>query len=236
MDVVLKERLRDISALEEIAKTLESRQSNQVATEARLKALRENYVTLVKKWQAIQIRAKKMGNNADAYTDAATQAETSRLQQINRLVRKVDKLGVEPQQREYLLGRLNQIKGVTLFEIARHSASRDEIYSKLQESTNQLRETKARLSTIETLLADNKTVIQNKHSGKFPALKDKTVLLQQQTAEARVVYQTYLRSLAKSLLDERRQRLTNYITETYLGMERVENMNAPVTPKASEKL
>ena len=236
MDVLLKERLRDISALEEIAKTLESRQSNQAATEARLKALRENYVTLVKKWQAIQIRAKKMGNNADAYTDAATQAETSRLQQINRLVRKVDKLGVEPQQREYLLGRLNQIKGVTLFEIARHSASRDEIYSKLQESTNQLRETKARLSTIETLLADNKTVIQNKNSRKFPALKDKTVLLQQQTAEARVVYQTYLRSLAKSLLDERRQRLTNYITETYLGMERVENMNAPVTPKASEKL
>ncbi len=236
METLISVRLRDISALQEVAETLEARKTTIANTEARLKALREHYVELVKKWQAIQVRAKKIGNNADAYTDAATQAETTRLQQINRLIRKLDKLNLDSQQHDYLLGRLNQIKGVTLFEVARHSASRDEIYSKLQESTNQLRETKARLNTIETLLADNKTVIQNKNSAKFPTLKAKALLLQQQTADARVMYQNYLRSLAKTLLDDRRQRLTNYITETYLGMERVENKAAPITPKASEKL
>jgi DNA anti-recombination protein RmuC len=61
--------------------------------------LRDNYVTLVKKWQAVQIRAKRMGNNADAYTEAATQAETARLQQINRLLRKVNKLGLDATSR-----------------------------------------------------------------------------------------------------------------------------------------
>lgn len=236
METLLTIRLRDISALEEVAKTLESRKSTLPATDARLKALRENYVVLVKKWQAIQIRAKKMGNNADAYTDAATQAETARLQQINKLIRKLDKLNLDSQQHDNLLGRLNQIKGVTLFEVARHSASRDEIYDKLQESTNQLRETKARMTTIESLLADNKAVIDNKNSVKFPALKTKALLLQTQTADARVMYQNHLRALAKSLLEDRRQRLTTYITETYLGMERVENKTTPIAPKASEKL
>jgi hypothetical protein len=53
---------------------------------------------------------------------------------------------------------------LTQFEVARHAASRDEIYEKLQESTEQLRETKSRLATVETLLADNQNVLQRKNS------------------------------------------------------------------------
>jgi acyl carrier protein phosphodiesterase len=233
---LLETRLRDIAALQEVAQTLESRQTQLPDVETRLKALRENYVTLVKKWQAVQIRAKRMGTNADAYTDAATQAETARLQQINRLARKVGKLNLDSAQDQELQERLNRLKNLTLFEVARHAASRDEIYNKLQESTEQLRDTKARLATVETLLADNQTVTQHKNSQKFPALKDKAISLQTQVADAKLMYQTYLRSLAKNLIEERRQRLTTYITETYLGMERVDTKTSSTAPKASEKL
>lgn len=236
IQLLLETRLRDIAALQEVAQTLESRQTQLPDVEKRLKALRENYVTLVKKWQAVQIRAKRMGTNADAYTDAATQAETARLQQINRLARKVGKLNLDSAQDQELQERLNRLKNLTLFEVARHAASRDEIYNKLQESTEQLRDTKARLATVETLLADNQTVTQHKNSQKFPALKDKAISLQTQVADAKLMYQKYLRSLAKNLIEERRQRLTTYITETYLGMERVDTKTSSTAPKASEKL
>ncbi|MBH1972004.1 tetratricopeptide repeat protein [Moraxellaceae bacterium AER2_44_116] len=236
IQLLLETRLRDIAALQEVAQTLESRQTQLPDVEKRLKALRENYVTLVKKWQAVQIRAKRMGTNADAYTDAATQAETARLQQINRLARKVGKLNLDSAQDQELQERLNRLKNLTLFEVARHAASRDEIYNKLQESTEQLRDTKARLATVETLLADNQTVTQHKNSQKFPALKDKAISLQTQVADAKLMYQKYLRSLAKNLIEERRQRLTTYITETYLGMERVDTKTRFNAPKASEKL
>ena len=110
------------------------------------------------------------------------------------------------------------------------------IYEKLQESTVQLRDTKSRLATVETLLADNQNVLQRHNSQKFPALKDKALALQTQVDDAKLTYKNYLRTLAKSLIEERRQRLTTYITETYLGMERVENKPSPVAPKVSEKL
>ncbi|PTQ88180.1 tetratricopeptide repeat protein [Agitococcus lubricus] len=240
LQTLIEERLRDITALQEVAQTLESRRPELAAKEAQLKVLRDKYVGLVKKWQAIQIRAKRLGTNADAYSEAATQAETARLQQINKLIRKVSKLGLDEKQSQELLTRLNRLKDLTLFEVARHAASRDEIYEKLQDSTNQLRETKARLATVETLLADNKAVVQRNNSQKFPSLKAKAEKLQGEVADAKLMYQNYLRSLAKNLIDERRQRLTAYIAETYLGMERTESKLAPAdtapTPKASEKL
>jgi hypothetical protein len=177
-----------------------------------------------------------MGTNADAYSDAATQAETARLQQINKLLRKVSKLGLDAKQDQEMQDRLNRLKSLTIFEVARHAASRDEIYEKLQESTEQLRDTKSRLATVETLLADNQNILQRHNSQKFPALKDKALALQTQVDDAKLTYKNYLRTLAKSLIEERRQRLTTYITETYLGMERVENKPSPVAPKVSEKL
>lgn len=236
INTLLNTRLRDITALQEVAQTLEARQTALTENETKLKALRESYVVLVKKWQAVQLRAKRMGSNADAYTDAATQAETARLQQINKLMRKSGKLSLDSKQEQEMQDRLNRLKNLTMFEIARHAASRDEIYQKLQESTEQLRDTKSRLATVETLLADNKQVAEAKSSQKFPALKDKTLALQTQVADARIMYQGYLRTLAKGLIEERRQRLTTYITETYLGMERVEQKTSPAASKVSEKL
>ncbi len=236
INTLLATRLRDITALQEVAQTLEARQAVLPETETKLKALRESYVVLVKKWQAVQVRAKRMGSNADAYTDAATQAETARLQQINKLMRKSGKLSLDSKQEQEMQDRLNRLKNLTMFEIARHAASRDEIYQKLQESTEQLRDTKSRLATVETLLADNQQAAQAKNSQKFPALKDKALALQTQVADARVMYQDYLRTLAKGLIEDRRQRLTTYITETYLGMERVEQKTSPAAPKVSEKL
>ena len=233
---LLDTRLRDIAALQEVAQTLEARQNQIPDAVSRLKVLRENYVTLVKKWQAVQIRAKRMGTNVDSYSEAATQAETARLQQINKLLRKISKLGLDAKQEQEMQDRLNRLKSLTMFEVARHAASRDEIYEKLQESTEQLRDTKSRLATVETLLADNQNVLQRKNSQKFPELKDKALALQTQVDEAKLSYKNHLRTLAKSLIEERRQRLTTYITETYLGMERVENKPSPVAPKVSEKL
>ena len=98
-----------------------------------------------------------------------------------------------------------------MFEVARHAASRDEIYEKLQESTEQLRDTKSRLATVETLLADNQNVLQRKNSQKFPELKDKALALQTQVDEAKLSYKNHLRTLAKSLIEERRQRLTTLL-------------------------
>ena len=233
---LLDTRLRDIAALQEVAQTLEARQNQLPDAVSRLKVLRENYVTLVKKWQAVQIRAKRMGTNVEAYSEAATQAETARLQQVNKLLRKVGKLGLDAKQEQEMQDRLNRLKSLTMFEVAKHAASRDEIYEKLQESTEQLRDTKSRLATVETLLADNQNVLQRKNSQKFPELKDKALVLQTQVGEAKLAYKNHLRTLAKGLIEERRQRLTTYITETYLGMERVENKPSPVAPKVSEKL
>ncbi|HNL79811.1 MAG TPA: hypothetical protein PKL69_05620, partial [Agitococcus sp.] len=104
-----------------------------------------------------------------------------------------------------------------------------------QESTEQLRETKMRLAALETLLKDNKEIIAKKNSAKFTNLRTKAEQLKTQIADARLAQQTQLRELAKGLLEERRQRLTTYITETYLGMERVEGSNASPNTKASDK-
>ncbi len=229
-------RLRDITALEEVAKNLEARQTQLPAAQAKLTELRSNYVSLVKNWQQIQIRAKHMGNNADAYTEAATQAETSRLQQINRLLRRVNKLGADNSQNKEMTERLNRMLNLTQFEVARHAASRDEIYAKLQESTEQLRETKMRLTALETLISDNQQLIASKPSPKFAKLRTQAESLKTQISQERSAYQAYLRTLAQGLLEERRQRLTSYITETYLGMERVENKNTALPSKASDKL
>ena len=235
MQDLLNVRLRDINALEENAKALEARQNTLADNETKLKGLRDNYVSLVKKWQENQIRAKRMGTNADAYTEAATQAETSRLQQINKLGRKINKLNLDAKQAQELNERINRLRNLTQFEVARHAASRDEIYRKLQESTEQLRETKMRLAALETLLKDNKEIIAKKNSAKFTNLRTKAEQLKTQIADARLAQQTQLRELAKGLLEERRQRLTTYITETYLGMERVEGSNASPNTKASDK-
>jgi len=235
MQDLLSVRLRDINALEENAKILEDRQSSLMDKEAQLKSLRENYVSLVKKWQANQIRAKRMGSNADAYTEAATQAETARLQQINRLARKITKSGLDPKQTQELTERLDRLRNLTQFEVARHAASRDDIYRKLQESTEQLKETKIRLNALETLFNDNKQVIAEQNSKRFGDLRDKTEKLKTQIAETQAAQKNQLRDLAKTLLEDRRKRLTTYITETYLGMERVENKTNSVPPKASDK-
>ena len=132
--------------------------------------------------------------------------------------------------------RLNRMLNLTQFEVARHAASRDEIYAKLQESTEQLRETKMRLTALETLISDNQQLIASKPSPKFAKLRTQAESLKTQISQERSAYQAYLRTLAQGLLEERRQRLTSYITETYLGMERVENKNTALPSKASDKL
>jgi len=236
MQELLDVRLRDLDALEEVATTLEARKTQLPQLSEKIKALRDSYVVLVKKWQDAQVRAKQMGNNANAYTEAATQAETARLQQINRLARKVNKLEENEPQAKDLSERVDRLRDLTQFEIARHAASRDDIYRKLQESTDDLRETKMRLTALDTLLADNTAIINQKSSTKFASLRDKISKLKVQIADERVAHQIHLRTLAKSLLEEHRQRLTTYITETYLGMERVEKILTPAPSKASDKL
>ncbi|HMY01313.1 MAG TPA: hypothetical protein PKC44_16195, partial [Agitococcus sp.] len=99
-----------------------------------------------------------------------------------------------------------------------------------------LRDTKQRLAALDALLADNQTIIQKNNSNKFASMRTKIAQLKEQIANERKVYQTHLRGLAKDLLEEHRQRLTTYITETYLGMERVEQNLAPALTKASDKL
>ena len=93
-----------------------------------------------------------------------------------------------------------------------------------------------RLTALDTLLADNTAIIYQKSSTKFASLRDKISKLKVQIADERVAHQIHLRTLAKSLLEEHRQRLTTYITETYLGMERVEKILTPAPSKASDKL
>jgi molybdopterin converting factor small subunit len=95
--------------------------------------------------------------------------------------------------------------------------------------------TKARLAALDTLLNDNKQIIAKKHSTKFATLREKTEKLKVTVAESRLTQQRELRDLAKNLIEDRRQRLTTYITETYLGMERVENKDIPLPSKASDK-
>jgi tetratricopeptide (TPR) repeat protein len=236
MQELLDVRLRDLDALEEVATTLEARKAQLPQLMKKIKALRDSYVVLVKKWQDTQVRAKQMGNNANAYTEAATQAETARLQQINRLARKVNKLGLDEPQAKELTERVDRLRDLTQFEIARHAASRDDIYRKLQESTDDLRETKIRLAALDSLLANNSVIIDQKSSTKFAGLRDKIKQLKLQIADERLAHQTHLRTLAKGLLEEHRQRLTTYITETYLGMERVEKNLTPAPSKASDKL
>lgn len=236
MQELLDLRLRDLNALEGVATQLEARQTQLPQFNTQLLALRERYALHTKQWQNLQVRAKQMSNNADAYTEAATQAETARLQQINRLSRKVGKLGLSDAEVQDLTGRLDRLRNLTQFEVARHAGSRDEVYQKIQESTEQLRETKSRLAALETLLTDNQTIAAKKNSLKFNDMRLKIAQRKDEIAQARKSYQAYLRTLAKSTIEEHRQRLTTYITESYLGMERTEQSLAPTRPKASDKL
>lgn len=236
MQELLDVRLRDLAALEQVATQLEARKAQLPEFNRKLASLREAYGSAIKNWQNIQLRTKQMANNADFYTEAATQAETARLQQINRLSRKVNKLGLDEKQAQELSNRLDRLRDLTQFEIARHAGSRDEMYQRIQEATEQLRDTKQRLAALDALLADNQTIIQKNNSNKFAAMRTKIAQLKEQIANERKVYQTHLRGLAKDLLEEHRQRLTTYITETYLGMERVEQNLAPAPTKASDKL
>jgi len=66
-------------------------------------------------------------------------------------------------------------------------------------------------------------------------MREKAEKLKVKISDLRVAQQNELRNLAKTLLDDRRQRLTTYITETYLGMERVESKNTSLPSKASDK-
>lgn len=233
---LLDTRLRDLDALEEVAQQIEARQAQLPELTTKLKALRDNYAALIKNWQNIQTRTKQLGNNANFYTEAATQAETARLQQINRLGRKVNKLALDEKQSQELNNRLDRLRDLTQFEVARHAGSRDEMYVRIQEATEQLRETKMRLAALDALLADNQAIINNKPSSKFANLRTKINALKLQITDERKIYQAHMRTLAKSLLEEHRQRLTTYITETYLGMERVEKNLTPAPSKASDKL
>ncbi|MCP5176501.1 MAG: tetratricopeptide repeat protein [Moraxellaceae bacterium] len=236
MQELLDVRLRDLAALEQVSTQLEARKAQLPELKGKLTTLRDAYANAIKNWQNIQLRTKQMANNADFYTEAATQAETARLQQINRLSRKVNKLGLDEKQAQELSNRLDRLRDLTQFEVARHAGSRDEMYQRIQEATEQLRDTKQRLSALESLVADNQMVIDKKNSTKFATMRNKIAQLKEQIAVERKVYQTHLRGLAKDLLEEHRQRLTTYITETYLGMERVEQNLAPAPTKASDKL
>ena len=236
MQELLDVRLRDLAALEQVSTQLEARKAQLPELKGKLTTLRDAYANAIKNWQNIQLRTKQMANNADFYTEAATQAETARLQQINRLSRKVNKLGLDEKQAQELSNRLDRLRDLTQFEVARHAGSRDEMYQRIQEATEQLRDTKQRLSALESLVADNQMVIDKKNSAKFATMRNKIAQLKEQIAVERKVYQTHLRGLAKDLLEEHRQRLTTYITETYLGMERVEQNLAPAPTKASDKL
>lgn len=234
---LMERRQRDMAGLTEIATTLESRKEAVSAMADRQQALKDNYVSLVRRWQDLQQRFKQMNVNADAYTDAASQAENARLQQLNRLGRKLQKMKTAGTERDVqeAIQRLDRLKSITLFEIARHAASRDEIFQKLQQATTDLRQTKVRLAVLDSLLADNQQISKAGYSQRVPVLQKQIDSLQVRVAEARAEYQSYLRGLAKTLLQERRETLTNYLGETYLGLERVESTVAPVTKETSGK-
>ncbi|WP_130415075.1 hypothetical protein [Fluviicoccus keumensis] len=229
---LLEERHRDVDALQEIAKTLENRKDNLSVSADRQQALKDQYVALIKRWQDLQLRFKQMNSSAEAYTDAASQAENARLQQLNRLGRKLQKLksaGTERDVRD-IQARLDRLKSITLFEIARHAASRDEIFDKLQQSTAQLRLTKSRLAVLDNLLSDNQQIQKAAYSQRLPILEKKINELEVRVTDAKGQYRDYLKNLARSLLQERRDTLTNYLGETYLGTERVESKPAPAAP------
>ena len=237
LSLLMEQRQRDIAALKDIANTLELRKDGISALADRQQALKDNYVTLVKRWQDLQLRFKQMNTSADAYTDAASQAENARLQQLNRMGRKLQKMKSPAQERDVqeATQRLDRLKSVTLFEIARHAASRDEIFDKLQQTTTQLRESKSRLAVLDSLLSDNQQISKAAYSQRLPILQDQIDNLQIRVAESRQEYRNYLRQLAKSLLQERRDVLTNYLGETYLGMERAESNIAPAPKENTGK-
>jgi len=230
-------RKRDVTGLEEIARKLEERGATLSAYADRQQALKDKYVEQVKQWQNLQVRFKQMNASADAYTDAATQAENARLQQLNRLGRKLQKLKSPASEREVResTARLDRLKSITLFEIARHAASREEIFAKLQQSTAQLRETKSRLAVLDSLLSDSQQVAKAGYSQRLPQLSTQIDSLRTRVTGAHGEYREYLRSLAKSLLRERQDTLTNYLGETYLGAERVESKVIPASLESRDK-
>lgn len=237
LSLLMEQRQRDIAGLKDIANTLELRKDGISALADRQQALKDNYVTLVKRWQDLQLRFKQMNTTADAYTDAASQAENARLQQLNRMGRKLQKMKSPALERDVqdAAQRLDRLKSVTLFEIARHAASRDEIFDKLQQTTTQLRESKSRLAVLDSLLSDNQQISKAAYSQRLPVLQDQIDKLQIRVAESRQEYRSYLRTLAKSLLQDRRDVLTNYLGETYLGMERAESKVAPAPKENTGK-
>jgi hypothetical protein len=232
---LLESRHRDVDALAEVARTLEGRKGSLSATADRQQVLKDQYVTLVKRWQDLQMRFKQMNSSADAYTDAASQAETARLQQLNRLGRKIQKLKTPSTEREVQdsVARLDRLKNITLFEIARHAASRDEIFDKLQQSTEQLKASRSRLAVLDNLLSDNQQIQKSNYSQRLPVLEKKIDELQVRVADARRQYREHLKNLARSLLQDRHDTLTKYLGETYLGTERVESKVAPAQTEES---
>ncbi len=237
MSVLMDVRQRDVVALGELARTLEARKDTVSVQAERQVALKDKYVALVRRWQDLQLRFKQMNTSADAYTDAATQAENARLQQLNRLGRKLQKMKTPQNEREIheATQRLDRLKSITLFEIARHAASRDEIFDKLQQATAGLREAKSRLAVLDSLLADNQQISRAGYSTRLPVLEKRIVDAQERLVVARTQYRDYLRALARQLLQERRDVLTNYLGESYLGLERVESKVVPAPTESSGK-
>lgn len=235
LDDLLAVRARDLDALDEDAGLIESRDQAVAADAEKIRDLRNRYGDLLKRWQDIQLRFKQMNANTENFTDSATQAENIRLQQLNKLSRRLQKLKASQEDTADLKDRLARLKAITLFEIARHAATRDEIFEKLQQATAQLRETKLRLSALDTLRDENQTLIKSAYSKKLPTLKDRLAADQTRIAGARAEYQSYLKNLANSLLDERRQKLTGYLSESYLGMERVESKVSAPAKENSDK-
>jgi hypothetical protein len=89
---------------------------------------------------------------------------------------------------------------------------------------------------LDSLLADNQQISRAGYST-APAVLEKRIvdayksvwrMPRQDTAN-------YLRALARQLLQERRDVLTNYLGETYLGLERVESKVAPAPKESSGK-
>ena len=86
---------------------------------------------------------------------------------------------------------------------------------------------------LDNLLSDNQQIQKSNYSQRLPVLEKKIDELQVRVADARRQYREHLKNLARTLLQDRRDTLTKYLGETYLGTERVESKVAPAQTEES---
>lgn len=212
-----------LRVMSEISDAMGPRQSSFPGQARQIEKFEQKILALAEHGEILQRRLRQASRQNTDFATPLNAAQEKRHARIEGMKNAASRLSDTPAGAQ-TRNRVRLLEGLHLFDIASTTPmSRSQLEKEMQLTTNEIRITRSRVEAIRQLLEDNKRVIATNPKARTTELTRKVEQIRKGMGTSLEEQGAYLRILAETLLEEKRNRLIQDLAEAHLSIARLQD-------------